>query len=35
MPLNDVREYYALTEPGTYLVWFEIPFVQFSNELRG
>ncbi|MCG7852961.1 MAG: hypothetical protein MIO92_10610 [Methanosarcinaceae archaeon] len=35
MPLNDVRKYYALTEPGKYLVWFEIPFVQYDpNQIE-
>jgi hypothetical protein len=26
----DVRDYYSLTEPGQYKVWFSMPFVQYD-----
>jgi hypothetical protein len=31
MDLAEVREYYPLTKPGTYTVWFEIPYVRYDS----
>ena len=30
IPINEVRDYYPLTEPGTYQVWLEMPVVQYN-----
>ena len=32
MPIEEVREYYPLTQPGQYKVWFSMPFVQYDTD---
>jgi hypothetical protein len=35
MPITDVRNYYPLSEPGTYQVWLEMPVVQYDpNQIE-
>ena len=32
MDIAKMREYYPLTRPGQYKVWFSLPFVQFDGQ---
>lgn len=32
MPILELRDYYLLTQPGQYMVWFSMPFVQYDPQ---